>query len=82
MGQLDIPGLARVEQSDLAVLRVQGKDLPAMLGVETSQAVRETMPVFVSGFPGGKLAGLNMCATSIEYRLNPSVVKTGLDPCT
>jgi predicted Zn finger-like uncharacterized protein len=49
--------------ADLALVRVKADDLPRPLLVETSQVLRETQPVFVSGFPGGSQRGRNVAVT-------------------
>jgi S1-C subfamily serine protease len=46
--------------SDLAVLRVEAKDLPAPLQVVPAKDVNETEEVFVFGFPLGKRLGKNI----------------------
>jgi len=43
------------ERRDLAVLQVQGDDLPAPLDIKSKVAVRETVPVYILGFPFGEL---------------------------
>jgi S1-C subfamily serine protease len=55
--------LAVDRAADLAVLRVDGDDLPAALKVAATHTLRETMPVFVSGFPGGSIRGRNVAVT-------------------
>jgi predicted Zn finger-like uncharacterized protein len=59
--QATLLGVDRV--ADLAALRVQAKDLPEPLRVDTSRTLRETLPVFVSGFPGGSIRGRNVSVT-------------------
>jgi S1-C subfamily serine protease len=46
--------------SDLAVLRVEGKDLPAPLKVAPAKNLTETQEVFIFGFPLGKKLGKNI----------------------
>jgi S1-C subfamily serine protease len=46
--------------SDLAVLRVEAKDLPAALQVVPAKDLSETEEVFVFGFPLGKRLGKNI----------------------
>jgi hypothetical protein len=44
------------EQRDLALLKVTGvKDLPAPLSIDKPPEVNETMPIYVFGFPYGKV---------------------------
>ncbi len=43
------------ERRDLAVLQVKGDDLPAPLDIKSKVAVRETVPVYILGFPFGEL---------------------------
>ncbi len=47
--------LAVDEDRDLAILKVDGADLPEPLDVATEVDVHETLPVFVLGFPFGEL---------------------------
>jgi hypothetical protein len=46
--------------SDLALLRVEGKDLPEPLAVVPAQDLNETAEVYIFGFPLGKRLGKNI----------------------
>ncbi len=46
--------------SDLALLRVEGKDLPESLKVVPAKDLKETEEVFIFGFPLGKRLGTNI----------------------
>jgi len=60
-----LPGQVQVTDrlADLAIVRVTDANLPPPLQVETSKVLRETQPVFVSGFPGGSTRGRNVSIT-------------------
>jgi Trypsin-like peptidase domain len=47
-------------KSDLAVLRIEGTDLPAPLTVVSAKDLTETAKVFIFGFPFGKRLGKNI----------------------
>ena len=51
--------IAESADADLAVLKVTAKNLPKSLSVNQTVEVRETLPVFVVGFPFGKDLALN-----------------------
>jgi hypothetical protein len=46
--------------SDLAVIRVEGKGLPAPLPIGSAKNLRETDPVFIFGYPFGDNLGKNV----------------------
>jgi S1-C subfamily serine protease len=55
--------LAVDRNSDLAALRVEGKNLPAPLQVADSKVLRETQDVYIFGFPFGDKLGKNITAS-------------------
>jgi S1-C subfamily serine protease len=74
--------------SDLAVLRAEGKDFPEPLKVVSTKDLKETEEVYAFGFPLGKRLGKNITiakttVTSLRKengRLNQIQVNGGIDP--
>jgi S1-C subfamily serine protease len=75
--------------TDLAVLRVEGQDLPAPLSVRSAKKLGETESVFVFGFPLGDQLGRNISVRKssvsalrldAEGNLEKVQVEGGIDP--
>jgi hypothetical protein len=74
--------------SDLAVLRVEGKDFPEALKVVPAKDLKETDEVYIFGFPLGKRLGKNITIVKTTVsslrkdggRLNQIQVNGGIDP--
>ena len=87
---LSLPGtlLGVDRDSDLAVLRVISKNLPAPLQVAPAKELQETQEVFIFGFPFGKQLGKNITVSKssissmrkVNGSLNQVQVNGGMHP--
>src|ERR1043165_4419121 len=67
-------------ETDLAVLRVVGKDLPTPVKLASAKGLVETQEVFIFGFPFGKQLGNNITVSktsisSLRKDTNGTVIK-------